>query len=90
MQEQHHFMETVELRGLKYDAALQDKSSGFSIVLSSVLKSRVSADSQHNESAGLNVKAVQLLLILTFQIKNVFTASPITRHFVDCSIVAYG
>lgn len=83
-------METVELRGLKYDAALQDKSSGFSIVLSSVLKSRVSADPQHNESAGLNVKGVQLLLILTFQIKNVFTASPITRHFVDCSIVAYG
>ncbi|XP_005746853.1 transmembrane protease serine 9 [Pundamilia nyererei] len=63
VQEQHHFMETVELRGLKYDAALQDKSSGFSIVLSSVLKSRI---------------------------KNVFTASPITRHFVDCSIVAYG
>uniref|UniRef100_A0A3B4FG01 Transmembrane serine protease 9 n=1 Tax=Pundamilia nyererei TaxID=303518 RepID=A0A3B4FG01_9CICH len=62
VQEQHHFMETVELRGLKYDAALQDKSSGFSIVLSSVLKSRI---------------------------KNVFTASPITRHFVDCSIVAY-
>ncbi|XP_035769051.1 transmembrane protease serine 9 [Neolamprologus brichardi] len=37
--------------------------SGFSIVLSSVLKSRI---------------------------ENVFTASSTTRHFVDCSIVAYG
>lgn len=35
-------METVELRGLKYDPVLQDENSGYSIVLSSVLKSKVS------------------------------------------------
>ncbi|XP_069007183.1 transmembrane protease serine 9 [Embiotoca jacksoni] len=63
VQEQHYFMETVELRGLKYDVVLQDENSGFSIVLSSVLKSKI---------------------------KNIFTASSISHHFVDCSIVAYG
>ncbi|KAI3368757.1 hypothetical protein L3Q82_025737, partial [Scortum barcoo] len=63
VQEQHYFMETVELKGLKYDPVLQDENSGFSIVLSSVLKSKV---------------------------KNVFTASSITHHYIDCSIVAYG
>ncbi|XP_071343966.1 transmembrane protease serine 9 [Trachinotus anak] len=63
VQEQHYFMETVELRGLKYDPVLQDENSGFSIVLSSVLKSKI---------------------------KNVFTASSISHHYVDCSIVAYG
>ena len=36
-------MDTVELRGLKYDAALQDGDSGYSLVLSSVLKSKVSS-----------------------------------------------
>ncbi|XP_023255799.1 transmembrane protease serine 9 [Seriola lalandi dorsalis] len=41
VQEQHYFMETVELRGLKYDPVLQDENSGFSIVLSSVLKSKI-------------------------------------------------
>lgn len=50
VQEQHYFMETVELKGLKYDPALQDENSGFSIVLSSVLKSKVSADYHHVES----------------------------------------
>lgn len=35
-------METVELRGLRYDLALQDENSGFSVMLSSVLKSKVS------------------------------------------------
>ncbi|XP_041648263.1 transmembrane protease serine 9 [Cheilinus undulatus] len=63
VQEQHYFMETLELRGLKYDPALQDGNSAFSIVLSSVLKSKI---------------------------KNVFTASSISHHFIDCSIVAYG
>ncbi|KAM9848996.1 transmembrane protease serine 9 [Aulostomus maculatus] len=63
VQEQHYFMETVELKGLKYDPVLQDENSGFSIVLSSVLKSKV---------------------------KNVFAASSVSHHFVDCSIVAYG
>ncbi|XP_074525155.1 transmembrane protease serine 9 [Halichoeres trimaculatus] len=63
VQEQHYFMETLELKGLKYDPALQEENSGFSIVLSSVLKSKI---------------------------KNVFSASSISHHFVGCSIVAYG
>ncbi|TMS20441.1 Transmembrane protease serine 9 [Larimichthys crocea] len=63
VQEQHYFMETVELRGLKYDPVLQDENSGYSIVLSSVLKSKI---------------------------KNALTASSISQHYVDCSIVAYG
>lgn len=42
-------METVELRGLRYDLALQDANSGFSMVLSSVLKSKVSPYSNHTE-----------------------------------------
>ncbi|XP_034565140.1 transmembrane protease serine 9 [Notolabrus celidotus] len=63
VQEQHYFMETLELKGLKYDPALQDENSGFSIVLSSVLKSKI---------------------------KNVFSASSVSHHFVECSIVAYG
>ncbi|KAM8745376.1 transmembrane protease serine 9 [Acanthopagrus schlegelii] len=41
VQEQHYFMETVELKGLKYDPVLQDENSGFFIVLSSVLKSKI-------------------------------------------------
>ncbi|KAM3620316.1 uncharacterized protein V6R79_021453 [Siganus canaliculatus] len=63
VQEQHYFMETVELKGLKYDPALQNEDSGFSIVLSSVLKSKI---------------------------KNIFAASSLSHHYVDCSIVAYG
>lgn len=42
VQEQHHFMETVQLKGLQYDPVLQDENSGYSIVLTSVLKSQVS------------------------------------------------
>ncbi|XP_034035740.1 transmembrane protease serine 9 [Thalassophryne amazonica] len=41
MQEQHYFIETMELKGLKYDPVLQDENSGFSIVLTSVLKSKI-------------------------------------------------
>ncbi|CAG5860897.1 unnamed protein product [Menidia menidia] len=41
VQEPHHFMETVELKGLKYSTALQDGRSAFSIILSSVLKSKI-------------------------------------------------
>ncbi|CAL8254300.1 unnamed protein product [Merluccius merluccius] len=63
VQEQHYFMETVELKGLKYDSSLQDEGSAFSIVLTS---------------------------ILTTKIKNVFIASSISHHYVDCNIVAYG
>uniref|UniRef100_A0A3P8WCF7 Peptidase S1 domain-containing protein n=1 Tax=Cynoglossus semilaevis TaxID=244447 RepID=A0A3P8WCF7_CYNSE len=37
-------MDTVELKGLKYDPVLQDENSGFSIVLSSVLKSKVGTE----------------------------------------------
>lgn len=50
VQEKHYFMETVELKGLKYNVTLQDENSAFSIVLSSVLKSKVSPDSCHIES----------------------------------------
>ncbi|XP_029285678.1 transmembrane protease serine 9 [Cottoperca gobio] len=63
VQEQRYFLETVELKGLKYDPALQEENSGFSIVLTSVLKSKID---------------------------NVFTASKISHHYVDGSIVAYG
>lgn len=41
VQEQHDFMETVQLKGLKYDSALQNIDSGYYIVLSSVLKTKV-------------------------------------------------
>nr|XP_061791028.1 transmembrane protease serine 9-like [Nerophis lumbriciformis] len=63
MQEQHYFMETVELKGLKYDSSLQDSNSGYSIVLTSVLNSKI---------------------------KNVFTSSSISHHYVDCNIIAFG
>lgn len=35
-------METVQLKGLKYDSALQSMNSGYYIVLSSIIKSKVS------------------------------------------------
>ncbi|XP_068599647.1 transmembrane protease serine 9 [Brachionichthys hirsutus] len=41
VQEQHYFMETVELRGLKYNPVLMDENSGYSIVLSSVLRAKI-------------------------------------------------
>ncbi|XP_061594296.1 transmembrane protease serine 9 [Cololabis saira] len=63
IQEPHYFMETVELKGLKYNSSLQDQNSGFSIILSSALVSKV---------------------------KNIFTASSISHHYDDCSIIAYG
>ncbi|XP_062419605.1 transmembrane protease serine 9 [Pungitius pungitius] len=63
VQEQHDFLEMVELKGLKYDPVLSDDNSGFSIVLTSVLQSAI---------------------------KNVFTVSSISQHYLDCSIVAYG
>lgn len=34
-------METVQLKGLKYDSALQNIDSGYYIVLSSILKTKV-------------------------------------------------
>ncbi|KAJ3598877.1 hypothetical protein NHX12_032840 [Muraenolepis orangiensis] len=56
-------METVQLTGLKYNSSLQDENSAFSIVLSTILKTKI---------------------------KNVFIASSISHHYVDCDIVAYG
>lgn len=47
VQEKHHFVETVQLKGLQYDPVLQDENSGFSIVLTSVLKSQVSSYSYY-------------------------------------------
>lgn len=41
IQEEHYFMETVELQGLSYDSELLDKTSGFSVVLTSTLKAKV-------------------------------------------------
>lgn len=41
IQEEHYFMETVELKGLSYDSDLLDKTSGFSVVLTSTLKAKV-------------------------------------------------
>lgn len=49
VQEERYFMDTVELKGLKYDPVLQDENSGFSIVLSSVLKSKVGTECHTNE-----------------------------------------
>lgn len=47
VQEKHHFVETVQLKGLQYDPVLQEENSGFSIVLTSVLKSQVSSYSSY-------------------------------------------
>lgn len=41
IQEEHYFMETVELQGLSYDTDLLDKTSGFSIVLTATLKAKI-------------------------------------------------
>uniref|UniRef100_A0A8C6Q9S9 Transmembrane serine protease 9 n=1 Tax=Nothobranchius furzeri TaxID=105023 RepID=A0A8C6Q9S9_NOTFU len=41
VEEPRPFTETVELKGLKYDSALQNENSGFSMVLSSALKSKI-------------------------------------------------
>ncbi|XP_075878939.1 transmembrane protease serine 9 isoform X2 [Nelusetta ayraudi] len=41
VQEEHRFMETVQLKGLQYDPVLQEENSGYSIVLTSVLKSQI-------------------------------------------------
>ncbi|XP_014004185.1 transmembrane protease serine 9 isoform X3 [Salmo salar] len=63
VEEEHYFMETVELKGLKYGPDLQDESSAFSIVLTSTLKTKI---------------------------KNIFIASSIAHHYIDCNIVTYG
>lgn len=44
VQEEHQFLETVQLRGLKYDSALQNLNSGYYIVLSSIMRTTVSPD----------------------------------------------
>ncbi len=41
IQEEHYFMETVELEGLSYDSDLRDKTSGFYVVLTATLKEKV-------------------------------------------------
>ncbi|XP_014854358.1 PREDICTED: transmembrane protease serine 9 [Poecilia mexicana] len=63
LEEPHDFLETVELKGLKYSHDLEDGNSGFSIILSSALKSKV---------------------------KDIFTASSISKHYDGCSIIAFG
>lgn len=81
-------METVELKGLKYDPVLQDGNSAFSIVLSSVLKSKVGPVLRFNNSLIIHINVMQSSFFL--QIKNIFTASSISHHYIDCNIVAYG
>ncbi|XP_016428440.1 transmembrane protease serine 9 [Sinocyclocheilus rhinocerous] len=63
IQEEHYFMETVELEGLSYDPDLRDKTSGFYVVLTATLKEKI---------------------------RNIFSASAVASHFIDCQIVAYG
>ncbi|XP_059399257.1 transmembrane protease serine 9-like [Carassius carassius] len=63
IQEEHYFLETVELQGLSYDPGLSDKTSGFYLVLTATLKEKI---------------------------RNIFSASAVGNHFIDCQIVAYG
>ncbi|XP_047199102.1 transmembrane protease serine 9 [Hippoglossus stenolepis] len=82
VQEEHSFMDTVELKGLKYDAALQDGDSGYSLVLSSVLKSKIdnvyTASSTSHHYVGCNIVAygnsngdVMVTLRLVFRVSKV-------------------
>ncbi|XP_015457736.2 transmembrane protease serine 9 [Astyanax mexicanus] len=41
VQEEHYFMETVELKGLKYNTDLQDKTSAFSLILTATLETKI-------------------------------------------------
>ncbi|XP_016397880.1 transmembrane protease serine 9-like [Sinocyclocheilus rhinocerous] len=41
IQEEHYFMETVELQELSYDPDLRDKTSGFYVVLTATLKEKI-------------------------------------------------
>ncbi|XP_051802878.1 transmembrane protease serine 9 [Acanthochromis polyacanthus] len=91
VQEQHYFMETMELKGLKYDVALQDENSGFSIVLSSVLKSKIksvfSASSVSHHYVGCSVVGYGNIngdVMATFRL--VFRVSKVQQysdHFVQ-------
>ncbi|XP_029110648.1 transmembrane protease serine 9 [Scleropages formosus] len=40
-QEEYNFMETVELKGLKYNSSLQDQTAAFPILLSNVLNTKI-------------------------------------------------
>uniref|UniRef100_W5M9V0 Transmembrane serine protease 9 n=1 Tax=Lepisosteus oculatus TaxID=7918 RepID=W5M9V0_LEPOC len=41
VKEEHSYIGTVELRGLKYEASLRDKTSAYNIVLSSTLRGKI-------------------------------------------------
>ncbi|MBN3315527.1 TMPS9 protease, partial [Atractosteus spatula] len=41
VKEEHSYIRTVELRGLKYEASLRDKTSAYNIVLSSTLRGKI-------------------------------------------------
>lgn len=43
VQEEHYFMDTVELRGLQYKADLKDKTSAFFLILTATLETKVGA-----------------------------------------------
>ncbi|XP_060934786.1 transmembrane protease serine 9 [Limanda limanda] len=91
VQEEHSFMDTVELKGLKYDAALQEGDSSYSLVLSSVLKSKIdnvyAASSTSHHYVGCNIVAygnsngdVMVTLRLVFRVSKVQQYSD---HFIQ-------
>lgn len=78
-------METVELKGLKYDPVLQDENSGFSIVLSSVLKSKVSPDFHHVQSPIFSFKKV---LKYTFSLSYRLKMSSLPHQYHITTLIA--
>ncbi|KAM4548027.1 transmembrane protease serine 9 [Odontesthes bonariensis] len=85
VQEPHYFMETVELKGLKYSTALQNENSGFSILLSSVITSKVkdtfTASSVSHHYDGCTIVAYGNIngdVMVTFRL--VFTVSKIQQY----------
>lgn len=83
-------MDTVELQGLSYNADLQDKTSGFSLVLSATLKAKVWLLTWQEVHHIAGHKLISIGVFIVLQIKNIFTASGVASHFIDCQIVAYG
>lgn len=86
VQEQHYFMETVELKGLKYDLALQDENAGFSIVLSSVLKSKVRPYTNHVE--GQPIFAFQKVWNGTFSLSYRLKMSSLPHQYRITTLIA--
>ncbi|KAG1945946.1 transmembrane protease serine 9 [Pimephales promelas] len=91
IQEEHYFMETVELQGLGYDSDLLDKTSGFSVVLTSTLKTKIknifTASAVANHFTDCQIVAygnINSNVMATFRL--VFRVSQVqgyTEHFVQ-------